>query len=95
MKVCFSCKRELELEERPGRGDTCPHCGADLRVCLNCRFYDEGAYNSCREPRAERVVDKERASFCDYFEFRESEKDAGGDGKGEAKRMLDELFGGS
>jgi hypothetical protein len=26
-------------------------------------------YNECREPSAERVVDKEKANFCDYFEF--------------------------
>ncbi|MBC7792671.1 MAG: hypothetical protein H7Z43_03100 [Clostridia bacterium] len=25
------------------------------------------AYNECREPVADRVVDKERGNFCDYF----------------------------
>ncbi len=34
---------------------------------MNCRFYDETAYNECSEPSAERVVDKEKSNFCDYF----------------------------
>lgn len=93
MKRCFSCKKELKITERPGRNDTCPFCGSDLKVCKSCRFYDEGAYNSCREPRAERVVEKEKANFCDYFEFRDSQAEQTKDMAEEAKRKLDELFG--
>ncbi len=70
MTTCFHCKKELETDVRPGRGDSCPHCGSDVKVCLNCRFYDAASYNECREPSAERVVEKDRANFCDYFEFR-------------------------
>jgi hypothetical protein len=92
MKSCFSCKKELDISERPGRRDTCPFCRADLKVCLNCRFYDEGAYNKCREPRAERVVEKDRANFCDYFEFRESEGGKAISRAEEARRRLEELF---
>jgi rRNA maturation protein Nop10 len=69
MANCFHCKKELDGGHRPGRGESCPQCGSDVKVCLNCRFYDRGAYNQCREPSAERVVDKDRANFCEFFEF--------------------------
>ena len=93
MKFCFSCKRELEIQERPGRSDTCPFCGSDLKVCKNCRFQDENAYNNCREPRAERVIEKERANFCDYFEFMDSQGNKVINEAAEAKTRLEELFG--
>lgn len=67
MACCHSCHNPVDDGGRIGRADTCPHCGADLHCCLNCCFYDAGAYNQCREPQAERVVDKESANFCDCF----------------------------
>lgn len=71
MKQCFYCKREIDLAGKIGRRETCPGCGKDLHVCLNCDFYDAQAYNACREPQAERVIDKDRSNFCDYFVFRD------------------------
>lgn len=38
-----------------------------MRCCLNCRFHDIASYNDCAEPSAERVLEKDRANFCDYF----------------------------
>ena len=72
MARCHSCKNPVDAGARVGRTDTCPHCDADLHCCLNCRFYDSGSHNKCREPQAERVVDKESSNFCDYFSFAES-----------------------
>jgi len=69
MTNCFHCKKELDSSTRPSRGESCPKCGSDVKVCLNCRFYDAGAYNQCREPSAERVVEKDRANFCEFFEL--------------------------
>ncbi len=37
-----------------------------------CRFFDQKAYNQCREPSAERIIDKEKANFCDYFSLGDS-----------------------
>jgi hypothetical protein len=68
--VCFSCKKELDITGRTGRGDSCQLCGADLKACLNCSFYEGSSYNECREPQAERVIEKDRANYCDYFEFK-------------------------
>lgn len=64
---CHSCSAELEFDDPVGRSARCPACASDLRCCLNCRFYDESSYNECSEPAAERVLEKDRANFCDYF----------------------------
>jgi hypothetical protein len=69
-RTCYRCRKPLVLSDHVGRREMCPACGADLHVCLNCRFYDPGVYNACGEPQAERVLEKERANFCDYFDFR-------------------------
>jgi hypothetical protein len=75
MAVCFSCAAQLDRENTTGRGAECTECGADVKVCKNCRFYDTGAYNDCAEPNAERVVEKERANFCDYFTLAKNDPD--------------------
>ena len=67
MPQCAACRADLGTIERIGRRDTCPRCGTDLHSCRQCRFYDPRAANECREPQAERVLDKERSNFCDYF----------------------------
>ena len=72
MKVCSSCSSVVEPGDRVGRTETCPVCGADMHCCLNCRFHDPGAYNQCSEPQAERVLEKDRSNFCDYFSFRDA-----------------------
>ncbi|MBI5286762.1 MAG: hypothetical protein HY878_04125 [Deltaproteobacteria bacterium] len=46
-----------------------------MKVCLNCKFYGEGAYHQCRETNAEWVKEKDKANFCEYFEFKESESE--------------------
>lgn len=63
---CWNCGAELSAMDY-GRGDSCPQCGRDTKVCKNCEFYAPSYNNSCRENQAERVVDKERSNFCDYF----------------------------
>lgn len=79
-----------------GRKDECPKCKSDLHACKNCKFYDSSAYNECLEPQAERVVDKGRSNFCDYFEFRNSAGEAGTADQGLQKadylKQLDSLF---
>lgn len=65
--ICHSCKKETPVVDRVGRRDECPHCHADLHVCLNCQFYDSAAYNECHEGNAERVLEKDKSNYCDYF----------------------------
>jgi hypothetical protein len=97
---CAVCGVGLEPRERVGRLDACTRCGAELHACRQCSFYDPAVYNECREPQAERVVDKELANFCDYF----APRPAGGaarplaagagraGGGGTARVKLEDLF---
>ncbi|HBF42074.1 MAG TPA: hypothetical protein DDW42_00295 [Desulfobacteraceae bacterium] len=64
---CAFCGKRVNIGKKVNRSEVCPHCGRDLRCCRQCKFYDRHAYNDCREVAAERVVDKERSNFCDYF----------------------------
>ena len=93
MKRCHACGKELQIERKVGRSEMCPHCGADLHVCLNCLFFSPAEYNQCREPQADRVVEKSRSNFCDYFTLagsatrgREVSK------KDDARSRLNDLF---
>jgi hypothetical protein len=66
---CWHCARKIEVlaGDRIGFRDECPGCGRAMHSCRNCGFYDPAYNNSCRETMAERVVDKERFNFCEYF----------------------------
>lgn len=76
------------------RSSTCPSCGKDVKVCLNCRFYEPGAHWDCRETIQEPVRDKDRANFCDYFALSDIRRAKGGSKKGESARNdFDKLFG--
>jgi hypothetical protein len=72
MKCCHRCGSELKIGSAVARTDSCPSCYSDLKCCLNCRLHDPGANNQCREPQAEWQTDKEKANFCEFFEFRET-----------------------
>ena len=93
MRLCAFCKKRLDLDGKVMRADTCPHCGRDLHSCVQCEFYDPFAHNKCREPESEWVSDREKANFCDFFRFGGG-KDTGKDRSEEARRKLEELFGG-
>jgi hypothetical protein len=64
--TCHRCGLEIACAS-VGVRDCCEACTAYLHCCRNCDFYEPGASNDCREPNAERVVEKELANFCDYF----------------------------
>ena len=93
---CWSCGNEqvfdVKVGVKVGRRDACPHCGADLHVCKNCRLYDPAIHNMCRETQAEFIRDREVANFCSHFDMaardaapREASVDA-------AKAKLEALF---
>jgi hypothetical protein len=76
---CWHCGAALTALDY-GRADTCKKCGRDTKTCRGCVNYERGAQNDCREPQAERVVDKEKSNFCDWF------KPSAGAGTGAASR---------
>jgi len=91
MKRCFRCNAPVGDREFFSRRDECGQCGADLHVCKNCSFYHPGRSNDCDEPQAERVVDKDRANYCDFFRFKEQQGEKASR-KEDAKKAWDELF---
>lgn len=80
MKICHKCKKEIVDDFFVGRQAQCSSCGSDLHCCLNCFFYEIGTYNDCREPQAERLLDKARSNFCDFYRFKDSGKSSGATG---------------
>ena len=64
---CWNCGTGLAKSDY-GRENACLTCGKPTRACRNCRWFAPGRPNDCEEPVAERVLDKQRANFCDFFE---------------------------
>ncbi|MBN2049124.1 MAG: hypothetical protein JW760_01665 [Spirochaetales bacterium] len=87
---------EIRDPRSVGRSSTCPDCGKDLKICLNCDFYDQNAHWECRESISERVAEKDRGNFCDFFRF-SGKPFAGNSGKDDkaykARSDLKNLFG--
>jgi hypothetical protein len=92
MRTCHACKKEVPGNAATGRREDCPTCGADLRCCLNCQFYDAAVAKQCRETVAELVREKAKANFCDYFVFMEGRKAAQDAAGSLARKALDDLF---
>lgn len=91
---CFSCKKPLGLNagDFVGRRDSCAHCISDIHVCYNCKHYDPIVYNECREPQADRVVEKGKANFCDYFVLAGGNRKRSSESKEDSLKKLDDLF---
>jgi hypothetical protein len=66
MGICWSCNHEIPANQYH-RLDHCDSCGRDTHACRNCEFHDRAFNNECRESQADRVVDKEKSNFCDFF----------------------------
>jgi len=97
MPTCWSCSSPLPYPNFAPvpREAECPKCARDLHACRNCRHYDPGVNNKCREPNAEWVTDRERANFCEFFQLADAPRGAGGpDRSAEARKKLDDLFRG-
>ena len=104
MKVCVMCGKEVSVERFVSVKADCPHCGGDLHICLNCRFHSPSSHNQCAEPKAEFQRTRDRANFCEFFEFRDCAPKprgarggdlsigGGADSKEDAKKKFDSLF---
>ncbi len=92
---CWKCGTELKNLLLPfSRYEECSTCKADLHACLACRHYDPALSDACREDRADFILDKDKANFCDYFKvntraFQKKDNDEAR----EARAKLAALFG--
>lgn len=89
---CYGCGAELRIDGPVGRRTTCPECDADLHSCMNCRHRDESSARECREPHAERVVDKTASNACDLFQLGDGAPRRRGSSRA-ARDQLGALFG--
>lgn len=66
--LCWHCGGSLDEVRLPLRRlEVCPACDVELHCCKMCQFYNPRVSDGCDEDRAEEVMDKERANFCDFF----------------------------
>ncbi|MBL6989982.1 MAG: hypothetical protein ISR65_09400 [Bacteriovoracaceae bacterium] len=79
--ICYACGKDLvfEIGYKVSRQEECEFCKIGLHCCKMCEFYDTSVYNECREPLAERILDKERVQFCDYFKIAKKKDTVGHD----------------
>lgn len=65
---CWKCGEKLKQLLLPfSRYEECSYCKADLHACIACKHYDSSVADACREDRADFILEKEKANFCDYF----------------------------
>ncbi len=88
---CWHCGAALGSQDF-GRETNCLSCGKPTRVCRNCRWFSSAATNQCREPMAERVLEKERANYCEFFEATLEPAAAGGDSEAAALQQTAEAL---
>lgn len=95
--VCWKCGGELRGVPLPlSRTAECPGCKAELHTCRLCQFYDARTIRQCAEIRAEEIIKKDQANYCDWFKPRPNAFDDRAQGKATAaKSKLDALFGGT
>lgn len=76
--TCYNCLKSIPIlgSFKITRTEECPYCSKSLHCCRMCSFYDPKIYNECRETNAERIVDKEKPNFCDYFDLSDTLKEA-------------------
>lgn len=92
---CWKCGKELKHLLLPfSRYEECNYCKADLHACIACKHYDPSVSDGCREDRADFILDKDKANFCDYFKVNTKayKKQDNAEAK-EARAKLAELFG--
>lgn len=91
--ICQACGQSLDIGDRVGRKEDCPFCTADLHACIQCRFYEPGHHNDCRESQAELISEKERANFCGYYEPARKQAGQTKEAKVEADKLWEKMFG--
>ncbi len=65
---CWKCGHDLKNLLLPfSRYEECSFCKADLHVCMACKSFDPSISDCCREDKADFILDKDKANFCDYF----------------------------
>lgn len=89
--ACWKCGYKVDLSDGIQRTDECPSCTNDLHVCKNCRFWDPGSHNECRENVTSYVRDRENSNFCMAFEFKAEDEEVAAEAN-DARSKLEAMF---
>ncbi len=89
---CYHCQKAIPVlgAFKVTRTEECPYCTRSLHCCRMCSFYDPKVYNECHESNADRLVDKEKSNFCDYFTLSDGKQS--GAKKEDLISLADSLF---
>lgn len=92
---CWKCGSTLRNLLLPfSRYEECSTCNADLHACNGCLHYAPNLSDGCSEDRADFVLDKDKANFCDFFKVNPKAYRKKDDAAAmAAKASLAELFG--
>ena len=92
---CWKCGMALKNLLIPfSRYEECINCNADLHACIACKNFNLSVSNGCNEDRADLIVEKEKANFCEYFYANTAAYQKQNNAEGAAARAkLAELFG--
>ena len=92
---CWKCGTTLRNLLLPfSRYEECSTCKADLHACITCKSFSPNLSDGCSEDRAEFMLDKEKANFCDFFRVNPKAHGLKDDAAARAaKARLAELFG--
>src|SRR5262245_18540235 len=93
--TCWKCDASLEAFTLPLRRlEECKARRSELHVCRMCVEYDTRVAKHCREPTAEEVREKTKATFCDHSKPKVGAYVASNTAEVDAWRAaLDALFG--
>jgi hypothetical protein len=93
--LCWKCGTELKNVLLPfSRYEECTSCQADLHSCIGCKHYQPFIADACREDRADFVLEKEMANFCEYFTAnRNAYQEIDDSAARQARARLADLFG--
>jgi predicted RNA-binding Zn-ribbon protein involved in translation (DUF1610 family) len=91
--ICWHCGHGLTAADY-GRETVCPACGKETHICRNCRHFSPGRPNDCVEPMVERVLNKERANFCELFDptMKPLRDGHGSEDAGALRKAAEDLF---
>ena len=89
--LCWKCGHQIDSSVKVSRQDECPSCASDLRVCKNCRFWDPGYHNECRENSTYYIRDREKSNFCMAWEFKNEDGEHANEAEA-SRSKLEDLF---
>ena len=95
MKLCYKCNNPWQGYGQPGIREKCEKCSSELHVCRNCRFFNEHKPYCCECVDVDPVTEKERANFCEEFQFSDKKQEnlpAGSGASTKAKDAWNKLF---